>query len=110
MVTVEIRVQHFDSDHVAWETIARLHADGQQVEMEGDIDRFDLELPVVSLTAGTQIRYEDDPEEWARSLPTVYHAPDFEAVVVADTAPPKTVVVEREHVVVEETTERHAVH
>lgn len=109
MVAVELRIQRPDSNYAEWEAVAVLRADGEQVEVEGDSDKFDLTLPAVSLTTGKQVRYEDDPEDWARSLPTVYHAPDFEAVVVHDTAPPKSVVLEREHVVVEETIERHAV-
>lgn len=108
MVTVELRSQPAESDHVEWETIAVLHVDGQRVDVSGDADRLDRSLPVISLTTGRRLRYEDDPEDWARSLPTVYHAPDFMAVVVEDSDPPAAPAVEREDVFVRETSHHPA--
>lgn len=110
MVVVELREQRAESGHVEWETVAVLHVDGERVEIDGDGAKIDRSLPALSLTTGKQIRFDEDPEEWARSLPTVFHAPDFEAVVVQDTAPPKVMILERQSVAVEETSERHAVH
>lgn len=110
MVVVELREQRAESGHVEWETVAVLHVDGESVEIDGDGTKIDRSLPALSLTTGKQILFGEDPEEWARSLPTVFHAPDFEAVVVQDTAPPKTMILERQSAVVEETSERHAVH
>jgi hypothetical protein len=108
MVTVELRSQPVESDHVEWETIAVLRVDGTNAEVQGDADRLDRSLPVISLTSGRHLHYEDDPEEWARSLPTVYHAPDFMAVVVEDSDPPATPPVAREDVFVDETSHHHA--
>lgn len=108
MVTVELRTQHVESNHVEWETIASLHVDGSHVHVEGDVDKLDRSLPVISLTSGHRLQYEDDPEEWARSLPTLYHAPDFMAVVVEDSDPPETLAVEREDVHVDETSHHAA--
>jgi hypothetical protein len=110
MVTVELRSQPVESDHLGWETIAVLRADGEQVEIQGDADKLDRSLPVISLTTGRQLRYEDNPEDRARSLPTLYHAPDFMAVVVEDSDPSSTPVVEREDVSVDETSRHHAAH
>lgn len=108
MVNVEIRSQYVESAHVEWETIVLLRVDGQQVEVSGDAGRLDRSVPVISLKTGRRLRYEDDPEDWARSLPTVYHAPDFMAVVIEDTDPPSAPVVERKDVVVDETSHHPA--
>jgi hypothetical protein len=104
MVTVELRAQHVERDDVEWETIAVLRANGRQVEVTGDAGRLDRSLPVISLTSGRRLRYEDDPEEWARSLPTVYHAPDFLAIVVEDSDPPASPFIERQQVIVADAT------
>lgn len=87
-----------------------LQVDGAHITLQGDPTKLDRSLPVLSLSTGEQIRFEDDPEEWARSLPTVLHAPDFEAAVVHDTDPPKTPVVERQSVAVDEIPAPHALH
>lgn len=108
MVTVELRTQHVESDHVEWETIVSLRVDGSHVHVEGDGDKLDRSLPVISVTSGRRLQYEDDPEEWARSLPTLYHAPDFMAVVVDDSDPPEAPAVEREDVRVAETSHHPA--
>jgi hypothetical protein len=108
MVTVELRSQPAESDHVEWETIAVLHVDGQRVDVSGDADRLDRSLPVISLTTGRRLRFEDDREDWARSLPTLYHAPDFMAVVVEDSDPPSAPDVEREDVALDETSHHPA--
>ena len=44
-------------------------------------------MPVLSLRTGQRVRFEDDPEEWARNLPTVFHAPDLVVVVIEDDNP-----------------------
>lgn len=108
MVNVEIRSQDVESAHVEWETIVVLRVDGQHVEVSGDAGGFDRSLPVISLTTARRLRYEDDPEDWARGLPTLYHAPDFMAVVVEDSDPPAAPAVEREDVVLDETPHRPA--
>ncbi|MDP9385844.1 MAG: hypothetical protein M3P50_11550 [Actinomycetota bacterium] len=87
-----------------------LRVDGGHVAIEGDEGRLDRSLPALSLSTGKQVRFEDDPEDWARSLPTVLHAPDFEAVVVEDSSPPKTPIHEREPVAVEEAAAPPAIH
>src|SRR5215207_11270192 len=87
MVSIELRTQSVESNSVEWETIVLLLADGGHIEVEGDAASLDLSVPVISVTSGSRLYCEDDPEEWARSLPTVYHAPDFMGVVVDDTDP-----------------------
>jgi len=106
MVSIELRTQSVESNSVEWETIVLVLADGGHIEVEGDAASLDLSVPVISVTSGSRLYCEDDPEEWARSLPTVYHAPDFMAVVVDDTDPPATREREREYVSVPETSHR----
>ena len=44
----------------------------------------DLERVVLSLRTGEAIRWEDDPEEWARSLSGSYRSPYLLAEIVHD--------------------------
>ena len=81
MVEVELRTPHYDPGRqsVEWHTVATI-----RVDIRDEAGLFDFHVPVVSLRSGEQVRFEDDPEEWARSLVTAYRAPDLVAVVVSD--------------------------
>lgn len=45
---------------------------GQTSEVDGDERILDFSTAVPSLRTGEVVRFEDDPEEWARNLSTVY--------------------------------------
>ncbi len=48
---------------------------------------IDLERVVLSISTGEAIRWEDDPEEWARSLTGSYRSPYLLAEIVHDDHP-----------------------
>ena len=89
MVRVELQtpIHERDAGTVRWAPLVTLTVDGQKHEIEGSSSLIDLALPVVSLRSGEQIRFADDPEEWARSLVLAYRSGDLLAVVVHDDAP-----------------------
>lgn len=61
--------------------------DGRPPEIKGDPALLDLHMPVVSLRSGDSIRFDDAPEDWARSLPLAYRAGDLIAAVIHDDDP-----------------------
>jgi hypothetical protein len=89
MVRVELQtpIHERDAGTVRWEPLVALTVDGEGHEVEGDGSLLDLDLPVVSLRRGEQVRFADDPEEWARSLVLAYRSGDLIATVVHDDAP-----------------------
>lgn len=86
MIEIELRTPERDprTHEVRWTPLARLRVAGRTFEVEGDDRILDFSLPVPSLRTGEIVRFEDDPEEWARNLPTVYHAPDLVVAVIDD--------------------------
>ena len=89
MVRVELQtpIHEREAGTVRWEPLAALTVDGDGHQIEGDSSLLDLDLPVVSLRRGEQIRFTDDPEEWARSLVLAYRSGDLIATVVHDDMP-----------------------
>jgi hypothetical protein len=90
MIELELRTPQagLAADHeVVWEAVARLRVAGHVHEVSGEERLIDFSMPVLSLRTGQRIRFEDDPEEWARNLPTVFHAPDLVVVVIEDDNP-----------------------
>lgn len=90
MVHVELRTPIPDpaSRSVRWEPLVSLRVDdGRPPEIEGDRTLLDLTMTVVSLSTGESIRFEDAPEDWARSLPLAYRAGDLVAAVIHDDDP-----------------------
>jgi hypothetical protein len=89
MVRVELQtpIHERDAGTVRWEPLVALTVDGEEHKIEGDSSLLDLDLPVVSLRRGEQIRFTDDPEEWARSLILAYRSGDLIATVVQDDTP-----------------------
>ncbi len=70
-----------------WRPLVRLRVDSHNVQVEGDRNVLDFDMPVVSLRTGDQVRFEDDREEWARSLPTAYRTGDVIVNVLHDDNP-----------------------
>lgn len=89
MIRVELQTPIYErgAGTVRWEPLVGLTVDGEEHRIEGDSSLLDLDLPVVSLRRGEQIRFSDDPEEWARSLVLAYRSGDLIATVVRDDAP-----------------------
>jgi hypothetical protein len=89
MIEVELRTPQRDpqTHEVRWEPVARLRVTGQTSEVDDDERILDFSIPVPSLRTGEVVRFEDDPEEWARNLSTVYRAPDLVVVVIDDDNP-----------------------
>lgn len=90
MIELELRTPQAGvaaSHEAIWEPVARLRVEGHVHEVSGEQRLIDFSMPVLSLRTGQQIRFEDDPEEWARNLPTVFHAPDLVVVVIEDDNP-----------------------
>lgn len=88
MVELEILAavdQH--GDEVVWEPLAQLRVDGTTYELNDDAGVIDLKLPLVSVRAGTEVRFDDDHEEWARSLPTAFRTGDMIVRILHDDDP-----------------------
>jgi hypothetical protein len=89
MIEIELRTPQRDerTDEVRWTPIARLRVAGPTSDVHDPGEVLDFSLPVPSLRTGEIIRFDDDPEEWARNLATVYHAPDLVVAVIDDDNP-----------------------
>jgi hypothetical protein len=73
--------------------------DRNQPKIEGSEPHVvDLERIVLSVHSGEAIRWEDDPEAWARSLPDSYRSPYLLAEIVHDDHPVPDDAGERLHV------------
>ena len=60
---------------------------GQQVKAVGDASWLDYGFRPYSNHLGRPVSFNEDPEEWARSLPFAYAgAPGMDVTVTADTA------------------------
>jgi hypothetical protein len=90
MVEIEIRtpIYNEESGEIEMHALAVVRADGDSLTAVGDksVVRSDS---VVSVTTGKPLYPQDDPEEWARSLPDAYRSGDLVAVVIQDDNPPK---------------------
>jgi len=107
MVALEIRSPRFDHDRdtVDWQAVAWLQVHGQDYELADPSGVVDLSLPVLNLRTGEKLTFAEEPEEWARSLPTAYRGPELIAVIVDDDNPIPSahVDVDREPIEVPET-------
>jgi hypothetical protein len=102
MIEIELRTPQADSasHETTWRPIVRMRVVGGVPEVSGEDRILDFMMPVPNLRTGTSVRFEDDPEEWARNLGTVYHAPDLVVVVIEDDnpIPPETLGADAERV------------
>ena len=89
MVIVELQTPVVDreTETVEWKSLVVLRVDGHQHEIEGDEGILDLALVITSLSTGEPITFDQAPDDWARSLPGAYRAPDLLATVVHDDDP-----------------------
>jgi hypothetical protein len=100
MVAVELHENILtEHGHGEWHVVASLEANGSEYQLRDPENRLDLSLAVLSVsTAGRRLLFADDPEEWARSLGSAYHAPDLYAVITHDDNAPQALEVERQEV------------
>lgn len=89
MIRTAIQTPRFDPDavEVAWETLVELTVMDGELSLDGDAGLLDFGVPIVNLRNGETIRYDDDPEEWVRFLPSAYRSGDLVAVVLEDDHP-----------------------
>jgi hypothetical protein len=70
------------------EVVAVIVANDRDVSVDGDMaEMIDLSMPVMSVNEHRPIHLHENAEEWTRSLPGAYRAPDLFARVVADDHP-----------------------
>lgn len=70
-----------------WRPLVRLRVDRHDSQLEGDRTVLDFDMPLVSRRTGDQVRFEADPEEWARNLATAYRTGDVIVNVLHDDNP-----------------------
>jgi hypothetical protein len=70
-----------------WQPIAYLRVRSDEIEIDDPLHVLDLNMPVVSLRTHGQVRFEDDREEWARSLSTAYRTGDIIVRILHDDDP-----------------------
>ena len=102
MIEIELRTPQTDPTNrtTTWRPIVHMRVFGGVPEVSGEDRILDFSMPVPNLRTGTSVRFEDDPEDWARNLGTVYHAPDLVVVVIEDDnpIPPETLQSDAERV------------
>jgi len=84
MIEIDLRVPDHDG---RYETAASLRVDGGQTRITGRAELFDTRVPVLDRRSGRPVRFDEDPEAWARNLDTTYRAGDLVPVVVHDSDP-----------------------
>lgn len=88
MVELNIIRSEFDTEgEFQREVVAHLEADGKEVRIDGDESLLPRDRKLPNLRDGTTVSFNEDPEEWARSLPASLRGPTLAAVVVTDTNP-----------------------
>jgi hypothetical protein len=84
MIAVELRTPTGDR---AYETVASIRIQDGHAEFTGRRELFALDVAVLDEHAGERVRYQDDPERWARNLRTAYRTGQLVPVITADSDP-----------------------
>ena len=88
MIRIELLSPTYNDQTVSWERLAIIEAAGRDVKwFEGDESMLDLSIPVANLRTQQFVRFDEDPEEWVRGLPTLFRAGDIVVHVLEDTNP-----------------------
>lgn len=89
MISFELRTTSHDSaGHARWVGVARVTVRDDGTHVIDDPDGLiDVALGHYSPRLGTTVRFDEDPEEWARAAMATYNAPDLAPAVIADTRP-----------------------
>ena len=88
MIAVDLRIPTTSREY---STIATITVRDGEAAFTGRRDLFDPELVVFDETAGERVRFDDDPERWARNLDSAFRTGQLVAVITADSdpAPPR---------------------
>lgn len=89
MIRIELLSPRLEDHSVEWERLALLEAEGRDLKWyEGEESSLlDFTVPVIDLRGQRSLKFEDDPEEWVRGLPTIFRAGDIVINVIEDTNP-----------------------
>lgn len=84
MVRIELVSRDLNDDRTTYRDVVRVEFTVQGSELEvlsGDASWLDLDIPVLDCETGRTLRFEDDPEGWARALPAAFRSGDIVAIV-----------------------------
>ena len=84
MVQVKLVSRELNADRTAYVDVVRVEVRVQGRELEvvrGDRSWLDLEIPILDPETGRSLRFEDDPEAWARRLPEAYRSGEIIATI-----------------------------
>lgn len=89
MVEVEIRTPTINEEtqDITWTGLALIRVADGEVTVWGEDSVIHLDS-VMSIKHGKPVHRDENPEEWARSLPYAYRSGDLVAVVLQDDDPP----------------------
>jgi hypothetical protein len=90
MVVVEIRtpIYNEESSQIEWQPRTIVRADGSDLTFIGEQGVVSEDVAILDAATGRSLHGFDDPETWARNLPSAYRSGDLVAVVLVDTDPP----------------------
>lgn len=84
---VELEIVRAVDQHgseIVWEPLAWMRVAPGHASFHGDTRMFDLTVPLMSVRTGAEVRFNDDPEEWARSLPSAFRTGDIIVRILRD--------------------------
>jgi hypothetical protein len=84
MIAVDLRIP---TDGREYATAATVEVRDGHAEFRGRRELFDTNLATFDAGAGERVRFDTDPERWARNLATVYRTGQLVPVITADTNP-----------------------
>jgi hypothetical protein len=88
VIRIELLNPSYNGKTVEWERLAIIEATGREVTWhEGSESLLDMSAPLANLRTREFIKFEDDPEEWVRGLPTMLRSGDVVVNVLEDTNP-----------------------
>jgi hypothetical protein len=87
MIEMQFRTPRRRHGELEWELVATIRVDGTSFELEGD-DAFAevRDIEVVDLETGQSVKFDADPERWARNLPHAFRNGDLVCDVIDDGA------------------------
>ena len=88
MIRIELLSPSLDGHSVHWERLGILEAEGRDLTWhEGNESLLDFTVPVMDLRGQRSLHFEEDQEEWVRSLWTIFRGGDIVINVIEDTNP-----------------------